>query len=113
SLKNMESGERGRPNIPTQTLNVLASYTVPQIPKLKVGASIKWQDDIHDTSYSTVKQDAYTLLNVMASYDLNEHVMFQVNGNNLTNEKYLTGLSGGQGYYGAPANYTVAVKFKY
>ncbi|MCP6547459.1 TonB-dependent receptor, partial [Klebsiella pneumoniae] len=77
------------------------------------GASIKWQDDIHDTSYSTVKQDAYALLNVMASYDLNEHVMFQVNGNNLTNEKYLTGLSGGQGYYGAPANYTVAVKFKY
>ena len=49
----------------------------------------------------------------MASYDLNEHVLFQVNGNNLTNEKYLTGLSGGQGYYGAPANYTVAVKFKY
>ena len=34
----METGERGRPNIPTQTLNVLASFTVPQIPKLKVGA---------------------------------------------------------------------------
>lgn len=113
SLKNMEDGSRARPNIPTQTINLLATYTVPQIPKLKIGAGLKWQDDITDTTYSSIKQDAYVLLSAMASYELNDHILLQVNGNNLTNEKYLTGLSGGQGYYAAPANYTVAVKFKY
>ena len=51
--------------------------------------------------------------NLMASYEVNKNVLVQVNGNNLTNEKYLTGLSGGQGYYGASANYNVALKFKY
>lgn len=113
SLKNMDNGDRARANIPTQTINLLTTYAVPQIPNLKIGAGLKWQDDITDTSYSSVKQDAYVLLSAMASYELNDHIAFQVNGNNLTNEKYLTGLSGGQGYYGAPANYTFAVKFKY
>lgn len=113
SLKNMKSGARIRSNIPTQTINLLGTYTIPQIPKLKIGAGIKWQDDIHDTSYSSVRQDAYTLLSAMASYQVNKNVLLQINGNNLTNEKYLTGLSGGQGYYSAPANYTVSVKFKY
>jgi len=113
SLKNMDNGDRARPNIPTQTINLLATYSVPQLPKLKVGAGIKWQDNIRDTSYPTVSQDSYALLSAMASYEINNHILIQANGNNLTNEKYLTGLSGGQGYYGAPANYTVAVKFKY
>lgn len=113
SLKNMESGEKARVNIPTQTINALASYTVPQVPKLKIGASVKWQDDIQDTSYASVTQDAYALFNLMASYEVNKNLLVQVNGNNLTNEKYLTGLYGGQGYYGASANYTVALKFKY
>jgi outer membrane receptor for ferric coprogen and ferric-rhodotorulic acid len=113
SLKNMESSERARVNIPTQTINALASYTVPQLPKLKLGASVKWQDDIQDTSYAAITQDAYALFNLMASYEVNQNVLVQVNGNNLTNEKYLTGLSGGQGYYGASTNYNVALKFKY
>jgi len=60
-----------------------------------------------------IKQGGYALLNLMASYTLNDHVSFQVNGNNVTDKKYLTGLYQGQGYYGAPANYTVAVKLKY
>lgn len=113
SLKNMENGDKVRANIPTQTINLLATYTVPQLPKLKIGAGVKWQDDIEDTSYSSITQDSYALLSAMASYEVNNHLLVQLNGNNLTNEKYLTGLSGGQGYYGAPANYTVAFKFKY
>lgn len=49
----------------------------------------------------------------MASYDVNSHFAVQINGNNVTNKKYLTGLQNGQGYYGASANYNVALKFKY
>ena len=60
-----------------------------------------------------IKQDAYALVNLMASYELNDHITLQANGNNLTNEKYLFNFPNQQGFYGAPANYSVAVKFKY
>lgn len=117
SLKNMETGVNPRQYNPTQTFNILTTYTVPQLPKLKVGASVQWQDAISDPAtsngYGLIKQGGYALLNLMASYTLNDHVSFQVNGNNVTDKKYLTGLYQGQGYYGAPANYTVAVKLKY
>ena len=33
-----------------------------------------------------IKQDAYALVNLMASYELNDHITLQANGNNLTNE---------------------------
>ncbi|MEB3766313.1 TonB-dependent siderophore receptor [Acinetobacter sp. MD2] len=113
ALKSRLDGTDPNPNLPKQSFNLLTTYTIPQIPKLKIGAGLKWQDQITDTSYSTVKQHAYTLLSAMASYEVNDHLALQINGNNLTNKKYLTGLSGGQGYYGAPANYNIAVQFKY
>ena len=49
----------------------------------------------------------------MASYDLNKHITLQANANNVTDEKYLYSFPDGQAFYGAPANYSVAVKFKY
>ncbi|WP_269914662.1 TonB-dependent siderophore receptor [Acinetobacter sp. HY1485] len=115
SLKNTQTGENPRPYNPTQSFNVLANYIVPLLPQLKVGTSLKWQDRIYDTSngYGLIQQSSYLLVGLMAKYDLNPHVAIQLNGDNLTNKKYLTGLKDGQGYYGASANYTVAVKFKY
>jgi outer membrane receptor for ferric coprogen and ferric-rhodotorulic acid len=67
-------------------------------------------------SYSAnenLRQDDYILLNAMASYEVNPHMTIQANGNNLTNEKYLNSLEYGQSFYGEPANYTVALRFKY
>lgn len=117
SLKDTSNGINPRQYNPTQSFNVLATYRVPQIPQLKIGASVRWQDDIADpitrNGYGLITQDAYALFGLMASYDVNQYFSVQVNGNNLTNEKYLTGLNGGQGYYGAPANYNVSLRFKY
>ncbi|MHA3082993.1 hypothetical protein ACX1NX_07445 [Acinetobacter sp. ANC 5383] len=45
-----------------------------------------------------LQQDAYALLNLIASYELNGHADFQVNGNTATDKKDLTGLSQGQVY---------------
>ena len=49
----------------------------------------------------------------MASYEVNPQMTIQANGNNLTDEKYLNSLEYGQSFYDEPANYTVALKFKY
>lgn len=117
SLKNLDNGVNPRQYNPTQTFNILGTYTIPQLPQLKVGGSIKWQNDIDDpkssNGYGLIKQDAYALYGIMASYELNPHVTLQLNGDNVTNKKYLTGLKDGQGYYGASANYTASVRFKY
>jgi len=112
-MKDRDTGARTRTFVPERTFNVLTSYTVPQFPQLKVGANLVWQDKISQTDKSNLIQDSYALLDLMASYELNDHVSFQANVKNITNEKYFNSLEYGQTYYGAPANYTVAVNFKY
>ncbi|WP_312308766.1 TonB-dependent siderophore receptor [Acinetobacter variabilis] len=125
SLKDLINGGDARTFNPTQSFNLLTTYQVPQIPKLKLGLGVQWQDQTYlDVPEATtngvttqkagvIEQDAYALVNLMASYELNEHMTLQANGNNLTNEKYLFNFPNQQGFYGAPANYSVAVNFKY
>lgn len=116
SIKDTKNGGEARTYNPNQTLNLLTTYTPPVLPKLKVGAGLQWQDGIrlYDSDVnSTIKQDAYALVNLMASYEVNDHITLQANGNNIFDKKYLNSFPDGQAFYGAPANYTVAVKFKY
>ena len=125
SLKDLINGGDARTFNPTQSFNLLTTYQVSQLPKLKLGLGVQWQDQTYlDVPEATtngvitqkagiIEQDAYALVNLMASYELNEHMTLQANGNNLTNEKYLFNFPNQQGFYGAPANYSVAVKFKY
>lgn len=116
SIKDIKNGGEARTYNPNQTLNVLTTYTPPVLPKLKVGAGLQWQDGIklYDSNVnSTIKQDAYALVNLMASYEVNDHITFQANGNNIFDKKYLNSFPDGQAFYGPSANYTVAVKFKY
>ncbi len=116
SIKDTKNGGEARTYNPNQTLNLLTTYTPPVLPKLKVGAGLQWQDGIklYDSNVnSMIKQDAYALVNLMASYEVNDHITLQANGNNIIDKKYLNSFPDGQAFYGAPANYTVAVKFKY
>ncbi|WP_447507036.1 TonB-dependent siderophore receptor [Acinetobacter oleivorans] len=116
SIKDIKNGGEARTYNPNQTLNVLTTYTPPVLPKLKVGAGLQWQDGIklYDSNVnSTIKQDAYALVNLMASYEINDHITLQANGNNIFDKKYLNSFPDGQAFYGPSANYTVAVKFKY
>ncbi|MGK3624269.1 TonB-dependent siderophore receptor [Acinetobacter sp. A11] len=116
SIKDTKNGGEARTYNPNQTLNLLTTYTPPVLPKLKVGAGLQWQDGIklYDSNVNnTIKQDAYALFNLMASYEVNDHITLQANGNNIFDKKYLNSFPDGQAFYGAPANYTVAVKFKY
>lgn len=116
SLKDLKNGGDARTYNPNQTINLLTTYSIPALPKLKVGAALQWQDStkLYDSSVDgTITQNAYALVNLMASYDLNKHITLQANANNVTDEKYLYSFPDGQAFYGAPANYSVAVKFKY
>ncbi|WP_445115625.1 TonB-dependent siderophore receptor [Acinetobacter sp. WZC-1] len=120
SMKDMKNGGEARSYNPNQTLNLSATYSVPVLPGLKVGAGLQWQDAIKlavdhaDPDINgTIQQDAYALVNVMASYDINDHMTLQVNGNNITNKKYLYSFPDGQAFYGPSANYSMAMNFEY
>ncbi len=116
SIKDIKNGGEARTYNPNQTLNLLTTYTPSVLPKLKVGAGLQWQDGVKlydSTVNSTITQDAYALVNLMASYEVNNHITLQANGNNIFDKKYLYSFPDGQGFYGPSANYTVAVKFKY
>lgn len=116
SLKDLKNGGTARTYNPNRTLNLLTTYTPTSLPKLKVGAGLKWQSAIklNDSTFDTyIHQDAYALVNLMASYQVNDYFSIQANGNNLTDKKYLNSFPDGQAFYGEPSNYTVALKFNY
>lgn len=116
SLRDLKNGGQARTYNPNQTFNLLTTYTPEALPKLKLGAGLKWQGKIYrlDENFGTkVRQDAYALLNLMASYEITPNLTIQANGDNITDKKYLNSFTDGQAFYGEPANYTVALKFKY
>ncbi len=121
-----KTGAKTRTYMPSNVFNSLLTYQFASLPALKVGAGVTWQDkvslDVDGVTYvgttpvpysGTIRQKAYALLNLMASYEINKNLALQLNADNVTNTKYLNSFPDAQGYYGAPANYTLGVKFKY
>ncbi|GIZ10837.1 TonB-dependent siderophore receptor [Pseudomonas sp. NCCP-436] len=109
----------GRTYAPKHMLRASTVYRVPQLPQLKVGANLSWQDDIYravtlaDGSRARIEQDDYALLGLMASYDIDPNWSVSANLNNLTNEKYISSLYWEQGFYGAPRNASMTLSWKY
>lgn len=95
---------------PKHLFKTSTTYRVPGLEQLKVGASLNWQDDIYN---GIAEQDAYALVNLMASYDIDPNWSVSANLNNVTDEKYLTSLYWTQAYYGAPRNASMTVSWKY
>lgn len=113
NMKDKATNQDTRTFVPERTFNIMTAYSAPQIPQLKLGANLSWQDKTSQSTTSQLKQDSYALLDLMASYDINQNISVQANVKNVTNEKYLNTLEYGQSYYGAPTNYSLAVRFKY
>jgi outer membrane receptor for ferric coprogen and ferric-rhodotorulic acid len=110
---------------PERVAKFAAVYQLPQLPGARVGLNYRWQSAISRkqgtvaTVYANAgqdivtTQDAYGLLGLMASYDINGQWQVQVNANNITDETYLNSLYWAQAYYGAPANYSLSVNYQF
>lgn len=102
---------------PSQLVKVATSYRLPAMEQLKVGANLKWQDDIEalDGNGNLAKQDSYALLGLMAKYEFTPRLAATLNIHNLTDEKYLTSLYWGadQAFYGAPRNANLSVNWQF
>jgi outer membrane receptor for ferric coprogen and ferric-rhodotorulic acid len=108
-------GERARKFVPSHSLRGLATYRLPGLPQAKVGTRLRWQSGIENDDNSRIRQNAYALVDLLGSYDFDEHWSTQLNLNNLTDRKYLLSLynNATSGNYGAPRNATLSVSYNF
>ncbi|TGX50297.1 TonB-dependent siderophore receptor [Sphingomonas gei] len=117
-----EAGERTRIWIPRKTLKLATTWVEPRLNDLKLGAQLRWQNDIHyvDTGVQDVggndvvlKQKGYAVVDLMAGIRLFDRVRATANVRNVTNHKYLASLMWGQAYYAAPRSATLSLSIAY
>ncbi len=109
-------GEPARSFVPEHLAQLRATWKVPGIQGLKLGSGVRVQSDI-EQEVGEAEQDSYAVLDLMASYDFARDWNATLNVNNVTDEKYIESLKefggAGQGFYGAPANASLTVSWKY
>ncbi|MCQ3828507.1 TonB-dependent siderophore receptor [Microbulbifer elongatus] len=115
NIENKAGNGLDRSFIPEQTVRLYASYRPPVLDRLKVGGGLNWQDDIsrmHATGHR-IEQDAYATVQLFANYKVTEQLSVSLNGENLTDEKYISSLYWDQGFYAAPRNYSASVNWRF
>jgi outer membrane receptor for ferric coprogen and ferric-rhodotorulic acid len=107
-------GERTKHYIPKQTFKLASTYQLQSAPKWKVGANVRWQSDIEDTSVD-VKQDSYAVWGAMASYQVSPQLKTTLNVYNIFDEKHYTSFYGGYGqsYYAAPRAASLSLEYDF
>ncbi len=107
-----DAGNPARVFIPTKSLKLATTYTVPDLRDLKVGAQLRWQNAIRSPDYA-VKQNDYAVLDLMGSIRVVDHVRAAINVRNVTDSKYLGSIMWGQAYYAAPRSVLGSLTFTY
>ena len=114
SLKHPD-GTPANTYVPRRTLQLATTYRLPVLPALKVGGTLRWQEDIYtvDDNAAIVRQPAYAVVGLMASYDIAPHWSASVNVNNVTDDKHYASLYWTQAYYAPPRQVTATLRWTY
>jgi len=113
-LEDMD-GEKAYEWVPRNTATLAISSRIPNLPKLTLGASGRWQSstsNVDGYSGGTVRQDSYATLNLFGRWSLTDQASVRANVNNVTDEKYIASLYQ-VGFYGAPRNYSLSVDYRF
>ena len=101
---------------PRKSFTVFSTYKFGGgLDGLVVGGGFNWRDTIYSvTGAARIEQKAFALVNLMARYEINENLSVQANVDNLFDKTYYSQISYFSQYrYGAPRNYTVALKYAF
>ncbi|CAM4168765.1 TonB-dependent siderophore receptor [Pseudoalteromonas ostreae] len=119
STINIDGDELVKNYTPKNQYKLAITHKEPEIEGLTLGLNYRWQDDTKRIQPITglgvipvTKQDAFGILNLMATYNITDNVGISLNINNVTNEKYIQSLFWSQGYYGAPRNYAISINWQ-
>jgi outer membrane receptor for ferric coprogen and ferric-rhodotorulic acid len=108
-----KDGEDARTFLPRKSLKVSTTYSFPEWRNAKVGASLRWQDEISGLDTFVVTQKAYAVVDLMGSADLTDQIKLTLNVRNLFDESYLNSVMWGQAYYAAPRNASVRLDYRF
>ena len=109
-------GNNYAPFLPKSLLKASALYDVSE--DITVGINANWQSKTENPGAGpngeTFTQHSYTVINLMASYQFAPNWQLSANINNLFDEKYFSSIDFyNQGFFGAPRNAQVSVRYSW
>ena len=112
SISTDQNDERIVTNIPRHSLKTFTSYRLPGAwDKLTVGGGVNWQSKIGQDLHQ-FQQGSYALTNLMARYQIDQHLSASLNVNNLFDRTYYT-YADNWSVYGAPRNVMTSLKYDF
>lgn len=108
------NGDEQRTYIPRNSLKLLASWAPEWQPRLDLGLSARWQDDVYvETGYGRITQESYGVLGGYVNYALSDKMSVSLNLDNMLDEKYLSSVHYDQSFYAMPLNYSLSLRWSY
>lgn len=100
-------------NTPEHLARLFATYKLKN--RLTIGGGVNYQSDWEVGRYSTApaKQPGYALVNLMASYPINDHLTVAFNASNVFDKKYYSYITSTSNRYGDPANVKLSLRAKF
>ncbi|MCB5185743.1 TonB-dependent receptor [Methylobacillus gramineus] len=104
---------------PQSLFKLFTTYTLPGAwNKVMIGGGANWQSRIYtnDTGPGNAyrfTQGSYAVVNLMARYQFDEHFSAALNLNNLFDKAYYTNTTSNMGFYGAPRNAMLTLKYQF
>ncbi|MFW0693392.1 TonB-dependent siderophore receptor [Aliarcobacter butzleri] len=96
---------------PRNNINIFTKYTINDF---SFGAGINWKSKGYSKSDTReITQDAYAVVDLMASYKFNKNLSTQLNINNLFDKTYYIGYGTSSYNYGDPVNGILSLKYKF
>ncbi|MCT7616683.1 TonB-dependent siderophore receptor [Aliarcobacter butzleri] len=96
---------------PRNNINIFTKYTINDF---SIGAGLNWKSKGYSKSGTKeINQDAYAVVDLMASYKFNKNLSTQLNINNLFDKTYYIGYGTSSYNYGDPVNGILSLKYKF
>lgn len=104
--------QRINTNLPRNNVKTFTSYRLQgPLNKLTLGGGVNWQSKV-GADLHTFSQGSYAVTNLLARYDIDQHLSVSLNVNNLFDRAYYS-QSGLYGVYGAPRNFMTSFKYSF
>lgn len=79
--------------VPRSSFSAWTTYQLPG--SVSIGGGAQFQDNVFRNSINTLSVPSYWLVSAVASYAVNSNLTLRVNGNNLTDTRYVDRVGGG------------------
>ena len=105
------NGDKYNTTSSRHTINIFSKYS---FNKVSIGGGFNYKSKYYTgTGNNKITQDAYTIVNLMSTYKVNNNLNVQFNVNNLFDKTYYSGIGGNSMVYGSPRNYTASLKYSF